>query len=440
MGGVSTDPKDPDTDRVDRSLVLGRDGRWAAGWALRFIIFIVAGYIALQLLGIIWAGLLPVLLAILVCTVLWPPVAFLRRKLSFPAALAAASVLLAFLLGIVGIFAAMAPVVINQGRQLIEEAGAGFGEIRTWLEEPPFNLELDQLDEVIDDVTQFVRDQSSNIASGVFTGLSAVTSIVVTLLVTLVLTFFFLKDGERFLPWMRRYTGEKAGWHLTEVLTRTWNTVAGYIRTEAVVAFVDAVFIGIGLFLLGVPLAFVLAVITFFAGFIPIIGAFSAGALAVIIALVSNGPTNALLVLVLIIAVQQLEGNILQPVLQSKAMNLHAAVVLLAVTVGGTLFGIIGAFLAVPVAAALAVWLRYHAEMAALRSGEISVEDIEIATAKSAPVSLRGREAFAAVRERLVELGGVGRKDPRSSRKLTNPNSTDIAEEPGSTLVGSDEP
>ncbi len=409
-------PTEEDSDEVtDRSVIIGRDGRWVAGWALRFIVFIVAGYIALQLLGLVWVGLLPILLAILVCTALWPPVRLLRQKLKFPAALASITVILGFFAVISGIFAAMAPVVANQGRQLIDQAATGFEEIRTWLEGPPLDLDFDQFDEVIDDITQFIQDQSSNIASGVFTGLSAATSIAVTLVVMLVLTFFFLKDGERFLPWMRRYTGEKAGWHLTEVLTRTWNTVAGFIRTQAVVSFVDAFFIGIGLFLLGVPLAFVLAVITFFAGFIPIIGAFSAGALAVVIALVSNGFTNAVLVLVLIIAVQQLEGNILQPVLQSKAMNLHAAVVLLSVTVGGTLFGIIGAFLAVPVAAALAVWFRYHSEIVALRAGEITIDDIEISTARGNPTSMSGQEAFAAVRERMVEMGRFRSKNEKKT-------------------------
>ena len=113
--------------------------------------------------------------------------------------------------------------------------------------------------------------------------------------------------------------------------------------------------------------------ITFFASFIPIVGALVAGALAVIIALVSNGVTNALLVLAIIIAVQQLEGHILQPVLQSKAMNLHAAIVLLSVTIGSTMFGVVGAFLAVPVAATLSVLVRYHFELVALRAGEITM-------------------------------------------------------------------
>ena len=131
--------------------------------------------------------------------------------------------------------------------------------------------------------------------------------------------------------------------------------MSGFIQAQAAVAMVDAVLIGLGLWALQVPLALVIAVVTFFASFIPIIGAVTAGALAVIIALVSNGLTNALLTLALIIIVQQVEGNLLQPLLQSKAMGLHAAVVLLSVTVGSTLAGIVGAFLAVPVAATLSL-------------------------------------------------------------------------------------
>ena len=168
------------------------------------------------------------------------------------------------------------------------------------------------------------------------------------------------------------------------------------------------------------PLAPALAVITFFASFIPIVGALVAGALAVIIALVSNGVTNALLVLAIIIAVQQLEGHILQPVLQSKAMNLHAAIVLLSVTIGSTMFGVVGAFLAVPVAATLSVLVRYHFELVALRAGEITIDDIEMATKEGQAMSGKGdgadqqpddanltstQRAFQAFQQRLARWG-----------------------------------
>lgn len=401
-------PKRPAVDAAkevyDRSAIIGHDGRVAAGWALRFIVTVVALYIFFKLLSYVWVGLLPVLLAILVSTVLWPMTRFLRRH-KFPAALAAITTLLTFLVVIGGVFAAMAPVIRTQGQDIIDQAIAGANQINSWLHNNPFGINTADLnlDELLQDGLAFLQGQSQNIASGVFSGLSAASSVVVTLVVMMLITFFILKDGDEFLPMVRRYTGTTAGWHLSEVLTRTWNTLSGFIKTQALVSFIDAFFIGVGLWILGVPLAFVLAVITFFGGFIPIVGAFSAGALAVVIGLVTQGPTTAVIVLALIIAVQQLEGNILQPILQSKAMNLHAAVVLLSVTVGSTLFGIIGAFLAVPVAATLAVWMRYHSQMVALRAGEITVDDIEIAT--SAGQSLSSREAFHAVRDHLLAIG-----------------------------------
>ena len=128
----------------------------------------------------------------------------------------------------------------------------------------------------------------SQIAAGVFTGVSAVTSSVVTAVLVLVLSFFFIKDGPGFLPWLRRETGPDIGGHLTEVFSRSWNTLGDFIRVQAIVSFVDAFFIGLGLVVLGVPLAPALAVLTFFAGFIPIVGALAAGTLAVLVALVSK--------------------------------------------------------------------------------------------------------------------------------------------------------
>ncbi|NLE98196.1 MAG: AI-2E family transporter, partial [Propionibacterium sp.] len=162
---------------------------------------------------------------------------------------------------------------------------------------------------------------------------------------------------------------------------RLWVTLSGYIRTQAIVSLVDAVFIGLGLWLLDVPLAFPIAILTFIAGFIPIVGAVSAGAVAVLVALVTGGWVQALLVLGVVILVQQLEGNILQPLLQSRVMQLHPVIILLAVLLGGGWFGIIGAFLAVPVAAAGAVVLRYLGDMIDLRTGDRSAKDINWSTA-----------------------------------------------------------
>lgn len=391
---------------IDRAVIFGRDGRWLAGWALRFIVLAIAAYIGWIALAKVWTGLLPILLAILVCTVLWPPVRWLRNH-KFPAALASAVVIVAAFGIFGGIIAAISPRVAGQSKELYDKAYAGIFQLQDWISGPPLNIQTDQVNEVVDSVVAKLQTQGGNIASGVFSGLSTASSVGVTMGITLVLTFFFLKDGDRFLPWVRKTTGATVGWHLTEVLTRTWNTLAGFIRAQAIVSLIDAVFIGIGLVFLGVPLAMVLAIITFFAGFIPIVGAVSAGAISVLVALVSNGLQTAIFVLILILVVQQLEGNVLSPILQSKAMDLHPVIVLLSVTIGGGLFGIVGAFLAVPVAAAVAVWLRYHADMISLRSGEITTDDIELVTAEE---SKQGRRSGKAAVEGLMR--GISRFRP----------------------------
>ena len=363
----------------NKAAVMGSDARALSSLSWRFIVIVAALALAGFVLKFVWVGLLPVILAILLSSVLSPVTAKLRSW-KFPSALAAISTLLGLLLIIGGTFTAMGPVVSRQGAQLWDQAEEGVDQLMDMVNDMPFNIDAQQIDELIDDATSFLQGQMSSIESGVISGASAASSVLVTVAVMFIISFFILKDGDKFLPWVRKYSGPSIGWHATELFTRVWKTLAGFIQAQAAVSFVDALFIGLGLWALGVPLAFVLAIVTFFAGFIPIIGAVTAGALAVVIALVSNGLINALLVLALILIVQQVEGNVLQPILQSKAMGLHAAIVLLSVTIGSALAGIIGAFLAVPVAATIATVLRYHAEMISLRAKEISAEDIEIRT------------------------------------------------------------
>lgn len=392
-----------ETPRKDRAIILGADARWASGWALRFIIVVIASVMAWRGLATVWQGVLPVILALLLCTVLWPPVRWLRAR-KVPPAAAVIIVAIGFFGAIGGIFAAMAPSVSSQSKDLVDRATEGINRVLQWAEQGPLNLDTSKVDGYIQSLTQTLQEHSRNIANGVFSGLTTASSILITIILMLILSFFFLKDGTRFLPMVRRLTGPNVGWHLTEVLTRIWNALAGFIRAQAIVSLVDAVLIGIGLLILKVPLALVLAILTFFGGFIPIVGAFTAGALAVVIALVSNGVSNAIFALILIIAVQQIEGHILQPVLQSRAMNLHAAVVLLSVTIGSALFSVVGAFLAVPVAATLAVLIRYHSELVALRAGEITLDEIELATAEEASPPINGEQAWGNLKEQLTKL------------------------------------
>ena len=166
-----------------------------------------------------------------------------------------------------------------------------------------------------------IQDNAQNIAGYALTGVSVVGNSLLNLVLALVLVFFFLKDGPRFVPWLSAQTGPRAARHVAALSYKSWDTLSEFIRQQALVGFIDAFFIGLGLWILGVPLVIPLAVLTFFGGFIPIIGAFVAGAFAVLIALVSNGFTTALIVLGIVILVQQIEGNILQPIIQGRGLQ-----------------------------------------------------------------------------------------------------------------------
>ena len=313
--------------------------------------------------------MLPVLLAIIVATVLWPPTRSIMR-VGLPPAASAATALVVFSLIVVGVVTLIVPSVVDSTPELVDKASDGVSQVQNWLKGPPVNLQDEQIDTAVSTILERLQDSGAAIASGVFSGVSTAGSILITLTLMLVLTFFLLKDGPKFAPWLHGMTGSRVGRHFAEVLGRMWVTLGGFIRTQAVVSFIDAFFIGLGLVLLGVPLALALATITFIGGFIPIVGAFVAGALAVLVALVANGLTTALIVLAIVVVVQQLEGDVLQPVMQSRSMNLHPAIVLLAVTGGASVFGIVGAFLAVPAAAVAAVLIRYLSEQIDLHSSE----------------------------------------------------------------------
>ncbi|MBW0090038.1 AI-2E family transporter [Pseudonocardia sp. KRD-184] len=357
-----------------RGTAIGDGVSWAARWSLRLLL-VAAGTVLLWLLiGALWSVVLPTLLAVILATVLWPPTAFLRRH-RFPPALAAATVLLGGIVVLAGMVTLIGTSISGSIGQIAASATGGIQAIQEWLSGPPLNLAQSQLDDYVQQATAQLQQSVSTIATSVVTGAGSVASGVVTAVLTLVLAFLFVKDGPRFLPWVRTVAGGGAGSHIAEVLRRIWKTVGDFIRTQAIVALVDAVLIGAGLLVLGVPLALPLAVLTFLGGFVPIVGAIVAGALGVLVALVSNGFTTAVIVLAIIVAVQQIEGNVLQPILQSRSLGLHSAVVLLAVTGGSTLYGIAGAFLAVPAAAAAAVVIRYMGERIDERTGAAGTED-----------------------------------------------------------------
>lgn len=379
-------------DAIDRFEVIADGIKTFAWWCLRLLVITAASWVTWYVMSKFWRGLLPIFLALILTSVLWGPTGWMQRR-GVPPALSAIITMLGALAFFGGLIGLIAPSIVNQSQTLFYQAFEGVQRLQLWLQGPPLNINSDDLNGWFSDAATWLQQQSGTIAGELFAGISVASSVLVTLGIMLVLTFFFLKDGPRFMPWLRSVTGRRVGWHLTELFTRAWITLAGFIRAQAVVSFVDAVCIGIGLVLLGVPMALALGTLTFIAGFIPIVGAVVAGALAVMIAFVSHGPTTAFLVFGLVILVQQLEGNILQPVVQSRAMNLHPVVILLSVTLGGSLFGIVGAFLAVPTAAMLAVLLRYLSDLVALRSGEKTAAEIEFATLVGSLTAQEGEEA-----------------------------------------------
>jgi predicted PurR-regulated permease PerM len=327
-------------------------------WGLRLIVIAAAVFVLGWIVGQLWVVVFPVVLALIVSTILAPPASWLHGR-GFPSGIAAALVVLGFLAVVVGIIAILTPQVAGQAPELADSAARGLQKVRDWLTEGPLGLSDGQITRAIEAVQDKLRASASAISAGLFSTIGAATSAVVNLVLVLMLSFFFVKDGDQFLPWLKTLGGRRAGEHTAEVMGRAWGTLGGFIRTQSLVALIDAVIIGSGLAILGVPLAVPLAVVTFFGAYIPIIGAFVSGALAVLVTLVTDGGRDAVIAMIIVIFVQQLEGNVLSPYLQGKNLNLHAAVVLLSVTAGGTLFGITGAFLAVPVAATTAEILRY---------------------------------------------------------------------------------
>ncbi|WP_139277689.1 AI-2E family transporter [Rhodococcus marinonascens] len=364
---------------------------WLAKWSLVLVAISLGALLFGWIIEQLWVIVLPILLATVVCTVLWPPTRAMTKRRVPPAA-AAATTLIVFIAVVAGIVAGIVPSVVSQAPELANRTTEGINTVQEWLKGPPINLQDEQINEGIHTIIAKVQESGTVIASGVFTGVSTAGSLLITLGLVLVLSFFFIKDGPRFTPWLHSVTGGRAGRHLEAVLGRMWDTLGGFIRTQALVSLIDAVFIGAGLLILGVPLAPVLAILTFIGGFIPIVGAFVAGALAVLVALVANGLTTAVIVLIIIIVVQQIEGNVLQPVLQSKSMKLHAVVVLLSVAAGGSVFGIVGAFLAVPTAAVIAVVIRYIGEQIDEHSAESDIDDAPDAHAGDEDVEETERE------------------------------------------------
>jgi predicted PurR-regulated permease PerM len=334
---------------VPRSLVLASE----LGW--RFLVVVAA--VAVLAYGLWYVRLVavPAFLALLLSTILVPPARALRRRGLRPA-LATAIVFVAGLLVAVGVGALVLPPFAREVGTLSDTITGGAQELGR-LVAGTFGLSHAQVQSAIDGLSRRLHASGGEIASGVLSGAVIVGQVVAAALLTLVLLFFYVKDGPRLWRWTVRLFPEGVRPRVDHAGRMSWLVLSAYMRGQVLVATVDAVFIGIGLAIIGLPLVLPLAVLIFVAAFVPIIGAFTAGAAAVLIALVSKGAGAALVVLAINLAVQQLEGNVLYPMIMRKTIELHPVATLLIVGAGGVLAGIIGALVAVPIAAVVATVL-----------------------------------------------------------------------------------
>jgi predicted PurR-regulated permease PerM len=319
------------------------------------VIVVVGGIVLLSLFAKkMMAVVLPVIIAVLLATLLAPVAAWLRAHRLRPTAAAILPVLLAFVV-FLGLWGLVIPPFVSQVPDLVDSVQKGAGQVVAAVH--PLGLSNDDVQNAI----QKARDElkGGEAAGAVLSGAMLLVQWAAATLLVAVLTIFFLKDGAMLRGWTIGLFAEERRPVLSEVTDRAWSALAAYVQGVFLVATIDAVLIGAMLLILGVPIALPLIVLTVLAAFFPIVGSVMAGAAATLVALVANGTVEALVVLGWIIVVQQLEGNVFYPVVVGKRLKLHPVAILLALTAGGVLAGVAGAFLAIPVAAVTSAVLDY---------------------------------------------------------------------------------
>lgn len=317
-------------------------------------------YAALRVASELRLVVLPVLLAIVLATFLELPAGALKRR-RVPDALAALLVVLVALV----VLAALG-VLVWSGLSDVDEFDVslddGIEQVQDWLREGPVGLSDADINESVDRIQEEVRSNASAITTGAISGAVLLVEVLIGLLLALVLLFFLLKDGNRIWRWLVSLAPSSRRSDVEELGARSWRALGGFLRGQTIVALFDAVLIGLALVIIGVPFVIPLALLTFFGAFVPVIGATVTGLAAVLVALVANGPLAALLVLAAIIAVQQIEGNVLEPVVVGRAVDAHPIAILLGVTAGAVTAGIIGAMVAAPAVAVATATLGYVRE------------------------------------------------------------------------------
>lgn len=339
------------------SAVLPARAPWSDTFGITAIRAVQVIAIVILMIGAIWLMwslsivVIPAILALIIACAFAPVTTWLRKH-NVQRGLAAAICLLAVVVLLTAAGWLITNAVRSQWPELASQAQKGIEQVVAWSQQFEFlNISQHQIDEWIATATDFLT--SSSFANGALAGAGAVTSFLTGLVLMVVILFYFLADGPRIWAFVTRPFHGVAGERAERIGKKSVDTMGAYVRGTAAVAAVDAIGIGIGLWICQVPLAFPLAVLVFILAFIPIVGATLAGILAALVALVANGPVTAIIVVAIVIGVNQLEGNFLQPVLMGRSLKLHSLVILIALAIGTAVGGIIGAIIAVPITAVL---------------------------------------------------------------------------------------
>ncbi|TVP72536.1 MAG: AI-2E family transporter [Nitriliruptor sp.] len=350
-------PADPDAD----ALVVERgDDQRVPTWLDTSVQYTWRGIVLLAGLALLIVAMtrlylvtLPVIIALILSTLCVPPARRLERA-GWPKIAAAGLVVVGGAGSFFGLIALLTPAFVSQIQELGPTVAEGFNQLVLWLEEGPIGYDREQLDELLATAVDAVSGAAGTIAAQLGTLAVAVVEGLTALALALVLLFFFVKDGEQLVAWFLKMTPVAHRDDIRAAGQRGWVALSGFVRGTSLVALIDAVGIGIGLLILDVPLVLPLSVLVFFGGFVPVIGAFVTGLLAVLVALADQGLQTAVIMALIVLAVQQIESNLLQPTIMKRAVSLHPVVILGVLTAGAVLIGIVGAFLAVPVTAVLA--------------------------------------------------------------------------------------
>ncbi len=358
-----------DADAVDPFV------RKTAAWAWRLLVILAAVLALLWLVAKLKVIVVPVALAVILTALLVPAVDWLDRR-GAPRGGAVALVLLSAFALFGGIMTFVVSQFVSGLPDLTEQVTRSIDNATRWLIEGPAHLSREQIDKAGDAAVKALRDNQEKLTTGALSTAATITEIVTGALLTLFTLIFLLYGGRNIYGYLTRIVPSRTRERARDAGRAGFGSLIGYVRATFLVALVDAIGIGTGLAIMGVPLALPLASLVFLGAFVPLVGAVLTGFLAVVVALLAKGFVYALITLGLIIAVQQLEAHVLQPLVMGRAVSIHPLAIVLAIATGAVLAGIVGALLSVPVLAFLNNAIRVlaapdpAAETAELEAGD----------------------------------------------------------------------